>query len=146
MVAGCMRCSGDTAASGGGVLCGQCAARLRVLLCARAGVRRRPDNTPTRPYALLAVLALIVMGGALRLVVPMPEVAAAQNAGVWRVLATQQFVSPLGMAADTDGNLYVADAGTHKVLKLAPDGSLLATWGGRGTGPGQFERPAAVAL
>jgi hypothetical protein len=140
-----MRCSGDIAAVGG-VLCGRCAARLRVLLCARAGVRRRPEQAVTRPYGLAVVLVLAVLGGVARLLVPLNEPAPLPTTGVWRVFASQQFVSPLGMAADGDGNLYVADAGTHKVHKLAADGTVLASWGGRGTGPGQFERPAAVAL
>jgi tripartite motif-containing protein 71 len=42
--------------------------------------------------------------------------------------------------------LYVADAGSRRVLELSPGGTLLASWGGPGSAPGRFEEPAGVAV
>ncbi|HEY8369003.1 MAG TPA: NHL repeat-containing protein, partial [Thermodesulfobacteriota bacterium] len=52
---------------------------------------------------------------------------------------------PLGLAAAPDGTLLVADTGNHRIVRLAPDGRIVATYGGPGDDPGEFERPAAVA-
>lgn len=39
-----------------------------------------------------------------------------------------------------NGELYVIDAGNHRVKVLSPeDGSVLRTWGEKGTGDGQFK-------
>lgn len=52
--------------------------------------------------------------------------------------------APLALATDSHDNLYV----THGsgVQKFDSDGKLLASWGTRGTGAGQFNSPAAIAL
>ena len=47
---------------------------------------------------------------------------------------------------DRDGNLWVADYGRDRVVKLAPDGHLLLSWGNRGSGPGEFVGPKGVAI
>lgn len=110
-----------------------------------------------------------------------------------------QFNSPVGIAIDQQGDIYVADIGNHRVQKLSslgqpltqwhtvgsgtgesteigydlaldasgavyvtephpfsdgsdrvqkfsPSGELLATWGGSGTGPGQFHQPTGVTV
>ncbi len=50
------------------------------------------------------------------------------------------------------GNAYVADTDNDRVLVYAPDGTLLQKWGGgggdgsTGSGPGEFERPRAIAI
>ena len=53
---------------------------------------------------------------------------------------------PEGIAVDRDGNLYVADYGRSRVVKLAPDGHLLTSWGSTGQGNGDFVGPKGVAL
>ncbi len=52
-----------------------------------------------------------------------------------------QLSSPGGMDIDRrNGELYVIDAGNHRVKVLSPeDGSVLRTWGEKGTGDGQFK-------
>ncbi len=40
----------------------------------------------------------------------------------------------------------MADYGRDRVVKLAPDGRLLLSWGGRGSGPGEFVGPKGVAI
>src|SRR5215472_2081125 len=138
----CVRCSRHTEAT----LCASCAARLRALLAGRPGIRRSAPHHGVQPYALAAVMAVALLVGFARVLVAKPEAGQPQASGVWRVFADQQFVSPLGAAADRDGSLFIVDAGADRVFKLAPDGHVLATFGGRGTGAGQFERPSAIAV
>ena len=54
--------------------------------------------------------------------------------------------SPNGIAIDPSGNLYLADSQNYGVGKMAGNGALVDMWGNHGTGPGQFERPVAVAV
>lgn len=57
-----------------------------------------------------------------------------------------QFNSPLGVALDMQGNLYVADFFNDRVQKFSPTGEVLTTWGSTGVGPGKFRGPLGVAL
>ncbi len=43
-----------------------------------------------------------------------------------------------------DGSLLVSDSGNHRVVALSANGDLLASLGGRGAGPGQFEGPGGI--
>jgi DNA-binding beta-propeller fold protein YncE len=70
---------------------------------------------------------------------PAPSTAAA-------TLPDAQLRRPEGIAVDHDGNLWVADYGRDRVVKLAPDGRLLLSWGGRGSGPGEFVGPKGIAI
>ena len=54
-----------------------------------------------------------------------------------------QLKEPNGIAIDRDGNIYVADAGNHLVLKLGPDGSVIAQWSGPDPG---FYAPRDIAI
>jgi DNA-binding beta-propeller fold protein YncE len=38
------------------------------------------------------------------------------------------------------------DQGRTRVVKFSPDGQVLTVWGSKGTGDGQFDDPAAVAV
>jgi len=60
-----------------------------------------------------------------------------------------QFRNPLGIAADTHGNVFVADTGNHRVVRLLyKDGTLefVASFGSEGQGELQFSTPSQVAL
>ncbi|TMU54680.1 SMP-30/gluconolactonase/LRE family protein [Flagellimonas algicola] len=63
-----------------------------------------------------------------------------------------QFVSPTGLALDTDGTLYVADANGNRIRKINPDGMVSTIAGGEKgylDGPGedaQFNHPWNLAL
>jgi DNA-binding beta-propeller fold protein YncE len=49
------------------------------------------------------------------------------------------------IATAPDGEIYVADGyGNSSVHRFAADGTLIATWGGPGTGDGAFTTPHAV--
>jgi tripartite motif-containing protein 71 len=55
------------------------------------------------------------------------------------------------LALDASGNVYVSDAhpfssGSDHIQKFSASGLLLATWGGTGTGPGQFINPTGLAV
>ncbi len=60
-----------------------------------------------------------------------------------------QFLHPQGIAADEQGNLFIADTGNHRVVHLLNSGREL-TWlgsiGSYGVGPGRFQSPSGVAL
>ena len=43
-----------------------------------------------------------------------------------------------GIARDNDGNIYLSDAKLGLIKKFSPTYQLLQTWGGLGTGDGQF--------
>ena len=51
--------------------------------------------------------------------------------------APGQFLTPVGIAVDQQGVIYVADVGNHRVQKLSPDGKPLAQWHTVGTGTGE---------
>lgn len=60
-----------------------------------------------------------------------------------------QFRNPRGIAADEDGNVYVADTGNHRVVHLFNTGRELlwsGTLGSLGDEPGRFRSPWGVAL
>src|SRR2546422_11379264 len=52
--------------------------------------------------------------------------------------------SPNGVAVDTSGNLYLADARNYAVGKMASNGVFISAWGGYGTGTGQFKDPFGI--
>jgi hypothetical protein len=54
------------------------------------------------------------------------------------------FDSPTDIDADRNGNIYVLDSGDCVVKKFGPDGRYLRQFGGRGQGPGEFQRPRAI--
>jgi len=49
--------------------------------------------------------------------------------------------SPKGIAIDRNGNVYIADTGNHRFLKLNPQGRLLMSKGVFGWAKGQFQHP-----
>src|SRR6266436_2194978 len=55
-------------------------------------------------------------------------------------------IMPNGVAVDSSGNVYIADAKNYAIVKLASSGSFVTSWGSYGTGPGQFTNPEGVAL
>jgi tripartite motif-containing protein 71 len=57
-----------------------------------------------------------------------------------------EFRAPLGIDADASGNLYVVENDTHRVQKLDPNGAVLKTWGGPGSGDGKLEYPYDIAV
>lgn len=56
------------------------------------------------------------------------------------------FATPVGLAVDSEGNLYVADSGNNRIQKFDRDGRFVAQVGSLGTGDGQFHEPWGVAI
>lgn len=59
---------------------------------------------------------------------------------------TAVFHQPRQIAFDGAGNLVVADTVHHRVVKMAPDGTVLGICGGRGSKTGEFNWPRGVAV
>jgi tripartite motif-containing protein 71 len=57
-----------------------------------------------------------------------------------------EFDHPQGVAVDAAGDVYVADTGNDRVVKLDPAGSVLAEWGTRGGSDGRFRSPTGIGL
>ncbi len=57
-----------------------------------------------------------------------------------------QFQSPAGVAVDGQGNVYLADVGNHRVVKLSADSRILLSFGSEGEREGQFLEPFDVAV
>jgi DNA-binding beta-propeller fold protein YncE len=68
------------------------------------------------------------------------ELAAAVN------IARYGVFSPRGLAVDINENLYVADTGNGRVLKLDATGKLQAQWGKRGSSPGEYLDPLGIIV
>lgn len=62
----------------------------------------------------------------------------------------KHFNSPSDVAVSADGNIFIADGhnedGNNRVMKFAPDGTLLQTWGKTGYAPGEFRAIHAIAI
>lgn len=54
--------------------------------------------------------------------------------------------SPVNLALDREGNLYVSDLGAFRVQKYDPAGRYLRSFGTLGSGPGQLVRPKGIEL
>jgi DNA-binding beta-propeller fold protein YncE len=61
-----------------------------------------------------------------------------------RIIATEG--TPRGLAIDSAKRLYVVDVLSHQVDIFSAQGQKLATFGGNGFGPGQFQYPEDIAL
>jgi DNA-binding beta-propeller fold protein YncE len=59
------------------------------------------------------------------------------------------FYQPNDVLVAPNGDIFVAEGhgrGVDRILKFTPDGTLIKAWGRRGTGPGEFNQPHALAL
>jgi DNA-binding beta-propeller fold protein YncE len=57
-----------------------------------------------------------------------------------------EFDSPWGIAADSEGFIYVADHKNHRVQKFTASGEFAASFGSHGSGRGELDRPSGVAV
>ena len=63
-----------------------------------------------------------------------------------------QFISPIDLTVDNDGNLYVADQGSHKIRKITPQAvvtTIAGTTQGFADGPvnsAQFSEPSGITV
>lgn len=57
-----------------------------------------------------------------------------------------EFDSPHGIAADSNGNILVADTNNGRIEKFSPNGTFIASMGTKGTGHGQLGAPNGIAI
>jgi hypothetical protein len=57
-----------------------------------------------------------------------------------------QFYKPFDISIDSNGNVYVADSGNHRIQKYSPGGEFLASYGKKGQGPGEFQIMGGIAV
>ena len=60
--------------------------------------------------------------------------------------AEGQFLNPVGLASDADGNVYVVDVVNHRVQVFDFRGRFLRAWGAKGEGAGEFRFPTDIAI
>ena len=58
--------------------------------------------------------------------------------------ANGQFNNPRDIAIDSQGLVYVADLGNHRIQKFTPNGKFVAQFGSYG--PGQLNRPYGITI
>ena len=56
------------------------------------------------------------------------------------------FDSPVDMAADEAGNIFILDSGNQRIQVFGPDGKYVRTIGRRGQGPGEFASLNSIAV
>ena len=59
------------------------------------------------------------------------------------------FYAPNDVVVAPNGDIFVSEghgAGNNRVLKFRSDGTFVKSWGKRGTGPGEFDQPHALAF
>ena len=57
-----------------------------------------------------------------------------------------QFEAPRGIAADSKGNIFVADTNNGRIEKFSPNGVFITSLGIKGTGYGQLGEPNGIAI
>jgi len=57
-----------------------------------------------------------------------------------------EFINPVGIAANDEGDVYVVDSGNSRVQKFTFDGRYVASWGSMGSSDGEFKDPYGIAI
>ena len=57
-----------------------------------------------------------------------------------------QFVWPVQIITDGEGNIFVSDEAIHKISRFNPDGEFESRWGTHGDGDGEFDAPNGIAF
>ena len=57
-----------------------------------------------------------------------------------------QFEGISGVAADSSGNVYIADFMNNRIQKFDSEGNFITKWGTPGTGDGQFYQPTGITV
>lgn len=86
------------------------------------------------------VIRKITPAGEVSTIAGSPGVAGADNGSG----SSARFFSPVGIAVDASGNLYVADAGNHSIRLVSP-GGVVTTLAGFNDAPGHADGPGVAA-
>ncbi len=57
-----------------------------------------------------------------------------------------QFIWPMSIALDSQTNVYVSDEYLHRITIFDKDGNYVGHWGTQGSGDGELDRPAGLAI
>ena len=57
-----------------------------------------------------------------------------------------QFIWPVQLIANGNGDLYVSDEATHRITRFGRDGAFLGKWGAEGSGAGELNGPTGIAF
>ena len=57
-----------------------------------------------------------------------------------------QMIWPAALALDSEENLYLADDFLHRITVYDREGSLVSTWGTKGSGDGEIDGPSGLLL
>ena len=57
-----------------------------------------------------------------------------------------QFMWPMSIALDSRTNVYVSDEYLHRITIFDKDGNYVGHWGAHGSGDGELDRPAGLAI
>jgi DNA-binding beta-propeller fold protein YncE len=116
------------------------------------GLHVGPDDTVVLVDIVRHTVERFGPDGALLMRMGTPGVAsdtghAGGQAGSQVLRSAGAFNRPADVCLDIDGHLYVADGyGNARIHRFAPDGTLEASWGEPGSGPGCLAVPHGVAL
>lgn len=59
----------------------------------------------------------------------------------------RHFYAPTDIAFAPDGSVYVSDGyGNNRIVKFSAQGRFLATWGKKGSAPGEFDGPHSIVV
>jgi sugar lactone lactonase YvrE len=75
-----------------------------------------------------------------------PQFGAPLSADITRVGSASALKEPRSVAVDKNGNIYVADTGNFRVVKLDSSGKELLSFGKQGAGPGEFTQPWKIVI
>jgi sugar lactone lactonase YvrE len=60
--------------------------------------------------------------------------------------AEGELTYPYDLSLASDGSLFVAEYGTHRISRFTSDGEFVGTFGRPGRGDGEFNGPRGVAV
>ncbi len=62
------------------------------------------------------------------------------------ILSIKDLYAPRAVETDKDDNLYIVESGNCSIHKYDTRGNLIAKWGTRGDGAGQFQEPIGITI
>jgi DNA-binding beta-propeller fold protein YncE len=57
-----------------------------------------------------------------------------------------EFKSPMGIAVDSTGNVYVSDGANNNIQKITSHGTFITAWGSSGKDKGQFWEAVSIDI